>query len=157
MRVGARPAKASDLPRLVELLESGILGLRAQRGGLLAAGRPRSGGDLRELVASSISDAARAVMVGTLDDQPVGLALVHTEALSEDGDVGVIDTLYVEPAGRGVGVGEGVMSAVLDWLASRGCVGVDSSALPGDRATKSFLESAGFKARLIVLHREVGT
>jgi hypothetical protein len=48
-----------------------------------------------------------------------------------------------------------MLDSVTSWLTARGCRAVDAGALPGERATKSFFESAGFKARLITMHREL--
>ena len=45
------------------------------------------------------------------------------------------------------------MQALVDWCGARGCFGVDSLALPGDRHTKNFFESFGLVARAIVVHR----
>ena len=44
---------------------------------------------------------------------------------------------------------------VLDWCRAAGCVGVDSLALPGNRHTKNFFETFGFKARALVVHRSL--
>ena len=45
------------------------------------------------------------------------------------------------------------MQALVDWCAARGCFGVDSLALPGDRHSKNFFESFGLVARAIIVHR----
>src|SRR3546814_10879751 len=65
----------------------------------------------------------------------------------------VVDDLYTEPGCREVGIGELVMQALVDWCRERGCFGVDSLALPGDRHTKNFFESFGLVARAIVVHK----
>jgi hypothetical protein len=52
-----------------------------------------------------------------------------------------------------VGVGRLLLDRSLAWLGERGCAGVDGTALPGDRTAKTFYESAGFKARLLTMHR----
>jgi GNAT superfamily N-acetyltransferase len=66
-----------------------------------------------------------------------------------------VSVLYVEPLARGVGVGELMLGALVEWCRARGCTGVDVNALPGDRSTKSLLEQAGFAARKIVMHRSL--
>jgi hypothetical protein len=48
-----------------------------------------------------------------------------------------------------------MLDSVTSWMVSKGCRAVDAGALPGARETKSFFESAGFKARLITMHREL--
>ncbi len=95
-----------------------------------------------------------ATFVGCLDGEPVGVA----RAVVSDGPAGgpvVVEWLYVEPATRGAGVGRALLDAAVAWGRARGCRSADVSALPGDRATKSFLEGAGFKARLLVMNRSL--
>ncbi len=62
----------------------------------------------------------------------------------------------MEPGARGVGVGRALLDDLVAWFSASGCRGADASALPGDRATKNFYEAAGFKARLITVHRALG-
>ena len=69
---------------------------------------------------------------------------------------GVLDACYVEPEARGVGMGRLLMEAAVAWLEEPGCAGVDGTALPGDRQAKNFFESAGFKARMLTMHRALG-
>ena len=47
------------------------------------------------------------------------------------------------------------MDLLLEWCRSRGCVGIDAVALPGDRHTKNFFETFGLTARAIVVHRNL--
>ena len=47
------------------------------------------------------------------------------------------------------------MDQVLAWCTDHQCRGIDGFAFPGDRGAKSFFESAGFKARLLVMHRDL--
>jgi GNAT superfamily N-acetyltransferase len=99
-----------------------------------------------------LGDARRRVLVGTVDGAVVGLAVGHVEDVG-DTTIGIVDACYVEPAGRGVGVGAALLDALVSGFRAAGCRGVDAGALPGDRDTKNFLESSGFKARLITMHR----
>jgi GNAT superfamily N-acetyltransferase len=69
---------------------------------------------------------------------------------------GILDACFVETGARGVGVGRLLLDAVLSWVEARGAHGMDGTALPGDRAAKNFYESAGFKARLLTMHRDFG-
>ena len=112
------------------------------------------------------------MVLGSIDEVPVGLGVgkvvhwgrpdlgEHAEppVLAEDRDreVGLIQDLYVEPEARSVGLGEMLLNDLLAFFSARGIVEVDASALPGDRATKNFFESAGFKARLLIMHRHTG-
>lgn len=47
------------------------------------------------------------------------------------------------------------MSVGLDWFRSQGCVGVEATALPGQRATKNFFEEQGLQARLLTVYRSL--
>jgi len=118
--------------------------------GLVAKALLRPGG-LDRLIA----DPRRRVLVGTVDDEVVGLAIGRIDAVGET-SVGVLDACYVEPEARGVGVGRALLDELVRWFGTSGCRGVDVAALPGDRETKNFFEAAGFKARLITMHRALG-
>jgi GNAT superfamily N-acetyltransferase len=157
MREGARRAHRDDLPRLTELCRAALAQLTASRGGALLAeqqGRPEP---VDQTLAETLEDRGRTAWVGTVDDQIVGYATGRTETLPGGTDLGVVEELFVEPGARGVGVGEALMGALLAWFVDRGCAGVDTVALPGDRLSKNFFESSGFKARLIVMHRSLSS
>lgn len=105
--------------------------------------------------APSAGDEARPVWVGTIDETAVGYAAAHVETLRDGTVLGVIDHLFVESDARDVGVGEALMDALLAWFRSQGCTAADATALPGNRETKNFFETAGFSARLIVMHHRL--
>jgi GNAT superfamily N-acetyltransferase len=150
----ARPARAGDLDRLSELARLAQSAVAQARGGeLLLATHPRAGGfeDLRAVLECD----DQILVVGTIDDYVVGYAAVRLQPLPGGQLLGAVDDLFVEPEARGVGVGEAIMNAVLDWCRARGCTGVDAVALPGDRHTKNFFESFGMVARAITVHRRV--
>lgn len=95
-----------------------------------------------------------AVLVGLLDDVPVGAAVAHVEVLTGGTLLAVVTMLWVEEDARAVGVGEAILAALVDWARTAGCQSIDAYALPGERITKNFFEAAGFKARLLtVSHR----
>ena len=149
-------AARDDADRCSELCRQALDALQHVRGGplfsrretgLVAKALLRPGG-LDRLMA----DGRRRVLVGTVDDAVVGLAVGHLDAVGET-SLGIIDACYVEPEARGVGVGRVLVDNLTAWFTSSGCRGVDVTALPGDRETKNFLEGAGFKARLLTMHR----
>jgi GNAT superfamily N-acetyltransferase len=157
MREGARRADRHDLPRLAELCRAALAQLSAGRGGALLAeqhGRPEP---VEQSLARTLEDPDAAAWVGTVDDQIVGYATARTETLAGGTELGLVEDLFVEPGARGVGVGEALMGALMAWFVDQGCVGVDTVALPGDRLSKNFFESSGFKARLIVMHRALSS
>jgi GNAT superfamily N-acetyltransferase len=98
------------------------------------------------------SDGAGCLLVGCIDDTVVGFGWATTERFRDGASLGAIRELYVEPGAREVGVGEVLLGALVEWCRDKGCLGVDSTALPGHRATKNFFEEQGFVARSIVMH-----
>lgn len=151
----ARRATPDDLPALHDLVIAAIAEKRTQKGGELWARRERRPDPLEESLAASLEDDSQAVLVGTIDDTVVGFGAAHTEQLADGGLLGVVDEVYVDPGARAIGVGEVLMSQLVDWCRDQGCFGVDSLALPGDRHTKNFFESFGLVARAIVVHRSL--
>lgn len=147
-----------DAARCGELCREALNSLEGARGGALFARRETGlvakallgPGGLERLMA----EPGRRVLVGTVDDAVVGLALGRVDAAGEAA-LGIIDACYVEPAARGVGVGRALLDDLVSWFTASGCHGVDMTALPGDRGTKNFLEGSGFKARLLTLHRSL--
>jgi GNAT superfamily N-acetyltransferase len=156
---GTRVARREDAERCGALCREALDQLQGARGGPLFARREtgliakallRPGG-LDRLLA----DRRRQVLVGTVDDVVVGMALGRIDHVGE-APLGIVDAWYVEPGARCVGVGRALLDALVSWFTTSGCRGVDVSALPGDRETKNLLEASGFKARLITLHRALG-
>jgi GNAT superfamily N-acetyltransferase len=154
----ARVAVRDDADRCGELCRQALNSLQEVRGGALFTRREtglvakallRPGG-LDRLMA----DNRRRILVGTVDDAVVGMALGRIDPVGE-ASLGIIDACYVEPAARGVGVGRALLDNLMAWFAGSDCRGVDVTALPGDRETKNFLEGSGFKARLLTMHRAI--
>ncbi len=93
------------------------------------------------------------VAVAEIDGVVVGFLEAELLAIHGERPLCRVSALYVEPAAREVGAGEALMDLVSSWASGRGAVGIDVLALPGAREVKNFLESAGYVARLIVMHR----
>ena len=160
---GCRAAVEADLPRMAELAEQAVAELRQGRGGEVWARTLGRRPPFEPILAEQLGrEADHRVVVGTLDDVVVGYGVAHVEPTPppEVGRaatelLGTVTDLYVEPGARGLGIGEGMMQHLVDWCAAQGCYGVDSLALPGDRATKNFFESFGLVARAILVHRKL--
>jgi len=152
---GARPATEDDVSQLAALNRLALAELAGFRGGVLFGVRESRPEPFEDDFQRAVRDPERCVLVGTLDDVPIGYAAATTELLRDDTRLGVITDLYVEPEGRGVGVGEVLMDELLRWFTARGCHAVDAVALPGDRTTKNFFEASGFTARLLVMHHRI--
>ena len=153
-----RVAHRGDERRVSQLCQAAVDHLGGVRGGslyvrreagLVAKALLRPGG-LDRLLA----DPRRRVLVGSVDDDVVGVALGHLDAVGE-ATVGVVDGCYVDVEARRLGVGRALLDALVAWFSGARCRGIDVAALPGDRAMKSLLEASGFKARLITMHRDM--
>ena len=152
----ARPATPSDLPHLVALATDALDELAPLRGGAVFVHREGRAAPVAETLAHDLEDPDAVVIAGTIDETVVGYASGRTEVLRDGSTLGVIGDLYVDEGARSVGVGEAMMGELLEWFRSRGCAGVDATALPGNRATKNFFEESGFTARLLVMHHRLG-
>jgi len=150
-----RTATADDLDRLVELVAE-FADAQADRRGVDKARADDGGGrapaPTADAVAPYLTDATRTAFVGALDGWVAGAALCRAVAVGPERR-GVLDLCFVEDGAREVGLGHLLVERAIDWFRDRGCTGVDGTAYPGDRAAKNFFESAGFKARLLVMHR----
>jgi GNAT superfamily N-acetyltransferase len=149
----ARTAVGADLAQVVALAGAATEEKLRQKGGVLWARREGRPAPREAALRSALESPDHEVAVGTLDGVAVGYGVVRVEKLLDGGLLGVIDDIYVDPDARAVGVGETLMNHLIDWCLARGCFGVDSLALPGDRHTKNFFESFGLVARAIVVHR----
>jgi GNAT superfamily N-acetyltransferase len=152
---GCRPATDADLPRLAELAEQAVGELRGGRGGEVWARHAARRAPFEPQLTQELRDGDHHVVVGTVDGTVMGYGVAAVERLRDGGLLGVVTDLYTEPGARELGIGEITMRTLVEWCTERGCFGVDSLALPGDRHTKNFFESFGLVARAIVVHRRL--
>jgi GNAT superfamily N-acetyltransferase len=152
---GARPATHADVPHLAELNRLALAEMQPLRGGTVFVAREARPEPLDDELAAALDDPAACVLVGTIDETPVGYAVCRVEDLRDTSRLGRLTDLFVEHDARGVGVGECLMDAALQWFADNGCAACDAYALPGDRNTKNFFEGSGFTARLLVMHHRI--
>ena len=145
----ARPATAADVEEVARLWDLAVSSLSEQRGGpMLAASLAQH----RVRATTAISDSQNAVVLGLVDTVPVGISFATLRTVG-DRRAATVELLYVEPPARRVGVGEAMLELLLEQCEPWEPISVDAPALPGDRATKSFFEAHGFKARLLVMQR----
>lgn len=152
----ARPAVPTDVGRIVELGGALRAELGTQRGGSLWQRTVAGPGPDAAAVTALLAQPATAVLVGCLDDTVVGYAVARVRSLDDGGRLAEVLELYVEPGAREVGVGEALVGSLLAWAAAEACLGVDATALPGNRAAKNFFETHGFVARSLTMHRPLG-
>ena len=154
-----RPAAPDDAERFLELSWGFLHSVVSQRGGALLLSQsdhPLSGVFNFARFHEIVADTHRRVLVGTIDDVVMGLCLGHVERLGDGTRLGHFDGCYVEEGAREVGLGRLLIDSLTDWLDGQGCGGVDGVVLPGDRDAKGFYEAAGYKARLLIMHRPFG-
>jgi GNAT superfamily N-acetyltransferase len=151
----SRLATVDDLSELERLATAAVAEQRDDRGGWVWSRREIRPQPYAASFRAALEDPAAAVWMGTFGDIPVGYAAAHVESLRDGSPLAVVDDLYVEPAARGVGVGEALMTDVVAWATARACIGIDGWVLPGNRASKNFFETFGFTARGIVVHRSL--
>lgn len=152
-----RPARRDDVDLLVRIAVDHAARIAGERGADLMLRRELSYSEdeLRERLVAAIEEPDSLLLVGTYDGVVFGYALADFEKLDDGGTLARVEQLVVEPEAREVGIGETIMNAVVDQARSRGCLGIDAMALPGDRETKNFFESFGLKARQLVVHRSL--
>ncbi len=148
----ARLATVDDVDSIDRISGDVATETAEKRGGPLFL-RRESGGAARTRALALLGSGAGFAVIGSYDDVPFGYSLVEIETLDDGGRLARINDLAVQSEARASGIGEAMMNLVLDEARARGCFGVDSRALPGDRETKNFFESFGLKARMLVVHR----
>jgi GNAT superfamily N-acetyltransferase len=155
MRVAARAATTRDLPALGALLSDCAAAVGSERGGRHYVGRELIGPPYATRLRALISSPDVLLMSGTLDEAVFAVALARIETLTGGGRLGRLELLFVDPEAREVGLGEALVREAISWAGEQGAEGLDAYALPGNREAKNFLESSGFTARLIVMHRDL--
>jgi GNAT superfamily N-acetyltransferase len=153
MNVGARVGTEQDVCALAELYRACREALAGERGGGVHVLKEAFADPLEPHLRAMVHDDRRLVLLGTIDDVAVGLAVARLEEISDGERLATVEVLYVDPPAREVGVGEKLLTEVTDWAMARGATGMDVPVLPGMRSSKNFLEGYGFAARLLVMHR----
>lgn len=155
MNEGCRRAEPGDLPVLEALAELAAEEMSPLRGGSVWSRREARRAPVAEGFRADLADPDVCVAVGAIDGTVVGYGTVRVELLHDGAPLGRVEDIYVMPGAREVGVGESIINHLMDWAADRGCIGIDSLALPGDRHTKNFFETHGLVARAIIVHRKL--
>ena len=150
---GARQAVDADIAAVSQLAALAAAEMAPLRGGAVWSRLEARKEPLGEGLLEDLRSRDALVVVGIIDEAVVGYGVVRLVELHDGAVLGRVGDIYVMPEARGVGVGESMMGLLLGWARQRGCVGVDSLALPGDRHTKNFFETHGLVARAITVHR----
>lgn len=155
MNVTSRDATADDLDDLIRLYRL----LEAEQAALRPMWPLADGLDepVDEALGEVLGDPESVLLIGALDDVPLGFLWARPEPLlaqAKGERVGTVRLIFTEPEARGVGIGEAMMQRALDALRGAGLRYLDARVSPGHRFAKNFFESNGFKARLIIMHRD---
>lgn len=151
----ARHALESDLAALAEMAADAVAEQGDARGGWVWTRREARSLPVDRSLRAAIEDPEAIVVVGELDDVPVGYAVAHLELLRTGEPLAVVEDIYVHPEGRGVGLGEAMMDLLVAWAEDHDCAGIDAFVLPGNRQSKNFFETFGLTARAILVHRRL--
>ena len=157
MMEGVRLASVEDLGALEEFAAQAVEEQTENRGGAIWSRRETRNQPYMVSLEAALNDPDQDLWVGLIDEAAVGYAVARAEILRTGEILGIVSDLWVEPAAREVGVGEALINEIIGWCKERGCIGIDSMALPGNRATKNFFETFGFKARLLTVHHPLNT
>lgn len=128
--------------------------LDGQRGGWALAGRLYRA-DLPGFLNSAIDHPDRLIIAGTDGPTAVGVASLRAVRRRRE-PIGELELLYVEPEHRRGGVARAMLDLAVATCEEWGMYGIDAPALPGNRPAKSFFETAGMQARLLIMHRPLG-
>jgi ribosomal protein S18 acetylase RimI-like enzyme len=133
----------------------GIEELQPTRGGAVWGLRDARPAPVETSLGVAIDSSGMLVVVGEINRTVVGYSVTRVEELRDGSRLAVIEDIYVHPEARSVSVGEAMVDLIVPWSAKRGCRGIDGLSLPGNRNTKNFFETFGFKARAIIVHRPI--
>ncbi len=96
------------------------------------------------------SDETCQVLVALHQQRPVGyvLARIYEEAPEADngtGTMGLLDQIYVRESARGMGVGQRLLAAAMEWFATKGISRVKLHSYAWNRGAQSLYEKMGFR------------
>jgi GNAT superfamily N-acetyltransferase len=155
MEEQAKVASSEELSIIAQLADEAVLEQIDGRGGYIWSRRETSTVPYILSLEASMASPDEEIWVGTLDNAILSYARAKVEVLRTGEYLGVVTDIYVTPEARSVGLGEALINVIIEWCQERKCVGIDSMALPGNRETKNFFETFGFKARLLTVHRSL--
>ena len=158
MSESARVAYPDDYAAIADLMQLAFAEKVDARGGAMLIATDLFGSLTRDEIVAVLPEFVAqtdnlTLIVGTIDDVPVGYCIGRPQLLNDNTKITRIDHFFVHELARGVGVGEELLNEVEAEARAYGHVGLDATALPGDRHTKNFFETFGMKARSLTVHR----
>jgi GNAT superfamily N-acetyltransferase len=143
-----RTAGDDDVARVEQLWQAALDDLSERRGGSLLV----EDSSAASAAAARCASRDAYVVLGSYAGVECGLGIAHFIG-SGDAQRCAIEVLYVEPEFRRLGIGEALLSALEEFGHRWGCVGIEVPVLPRAQEAKTFFEVAGYRARLLVMHR----
>lgn len=101
-----------------------------------------------------LADPGWRTVVAGIDDVVLAYGAMRVP-LGAPRAVATIEAIHVDPGAREVGLGEAVLTALVEAAQACGADEIEATALPGDRETKNLYERMGLVARLIVVSRRL--
>lgn len=150
-----RRAGVDDAGALARLGRLALEDVSSRRGGAALLTGPEQPFACGEHAPSFLGSSGSAMWIASWAGTDVGYAAASLIERSGEGRIGVLRCVWVETEARGLGAGEALTQAAVEWLRHEGAASIDAPALPGDRSAKRLLELSGFKARLIVMRRDL--
>lgn len=153
MKLSARPAVNSDVPRLVALYHDMEQEQTVRKPIWALTDGLDERFDLSLFAAMEMSDSI--VLVGEIDGTGVGFLWATIEPMldrAKGSRIGRVRLIFTEQDARGVGIGHMMLTEVIELLRAEGIRYFDAPVGPGQRAAKNFFESHGFAARSIIMH-----
>ena len=92
-----------------------------------------------------------ALRVDLAKDAETGQVVGYCLASVSEARIGEIDSLYVEAAYRGMGIGDGLMQRALTWLDGQGVTAKQLAVAVGNEEVFAFYARYGFFPRLTIL------
>ncbi len=105
MNIGARVASEDDVPMLVELYRTSQEHLVSERGGAVHALNEALSEPIEALFESIVHDDRWLVLLGTLDDVAVGVAVARLDEMSDATRLATVEVMFVDPPARSRGRG----------------------------------------------------
>ena len=147
MQIFARSATESD-GEVLELLETEARsGLDHFRGGTRLADDMDLDGTEWSIY---LADDSIKIFVAGTNEVVMGYLLARV-GKAKSGAIATIERVFVTKDARNFGIGDALVTAIIDWAKSVSLVALDGLALPGDRETKNLYERSGLVARLITV------
>ncbi|MCA9834459.1 MAG: GNAT family N-acetyltransferase [Thermomicrobiales bacterium] len=155
MTFDIRPATHTDIPRLIELSTA----LSQEDGGLHgeAINHQWAQDFGTNSFARSIDDSNSHIIVAEIADQIVGSlhGYLRTTPSWRSVDIGVIISIFVEPAFRSAGLGAELVSVFSSWARASGAERLAVTAFATNQGAIGFYEREGFRRFEVTLEKEL--